>query len=74
MAGHVMRRSNQDLERLIALGPKIVSTNVIGYDMARELLALRALERALRAHRYRSKSEERALLALDALGDVQEDG
>ena len=41
-----MRRSNEDLRRMIALGPKALSTNVLGYDLARELLALRELERA----------------------------
>lgn len=40
------RRSDEDLRRLIALGPKAVSTNVLGYDLATEIVALRELVEA----------------------------
>jgi hypothetical protein len=44
----VTRRSDEELRRMIALGPRAVSTNVLGYDLCRELLLLRRLEALLR--------------------------
>lgn len=48
MSGYT-KRSDEELRRLIAIGPKALSTNVLSFDLASELIELRARVHRLEA-------------------------